>query len=83
MTNKKNKAHLTLLEVKTGQKEIKMNQQFYYLLALGVSVVHTVVPVNRATFLEETIKLHISEMGQSLVSLRFGSHTEVHLYLSE
>lgn len=53
MTNKKNKAHLTLLEVKMEQKGMSMNQQLYYLLALGVSVVHAAFPANRATFLEE------------------------------
>lgn len=53
VTNKKNKAYLTLLEGKTEQKGMSMNQQFYYLLALGVSVADAVVPANRATFLEE------------------------------
>lgn len=31
----------------------------------------------------ETMKLYIAKMGQGLASLRCGSHTEVHLYLSE
>lgn len=51
--NENNKAHLALLEVKKEQKGMSMNQRFYYILALGVSVADAVVPANRATFLEE------------------------------
>ena len=37
---------------KKEQKGMSMNQQLYYILALGVSVADA-VPANRATFLEE------------------------------
>jgi len=58
-TNTKNKAHLTLLEVKMEQKGMSLNEQFYYFLASGVSVADAVVPANRATFLEQRQAIHL------------------------